>query len=192
MRTAFKEWAVIVEALGRGDQILILRKGGIAEGRGGFQVDHSRFLLFPTQFHQQRDQVIPAGQVLFDEMATRAPRTDSVAIHYVATVTGWRRLVSRDEALQLSGQHFWREEVVSERFDWGHEQGIFLLALRVARLRRGIELPMLPDYGGCRSWIELAVDVPDDSAIPVLDEAAYTRRIQALEAASGGRLTSFC
>jgi hypothetical protein len=25
MRTAFKEWAVIVEALGRGEQILILR-----------------------------------------------------------------------------------------------------------------------------------------------------------------------
>ncbi len=41
MRIAFKEWAVIVDALGRGDQILILRKGGISEGRGGFQIEQS-------------------------------------------------------------------------------------------------------------------------------------------------------
>src|SRR5687768_11757609 len=40
MRTAFKEWAIIVDALARGDQILILRKGGISEGREGFQIDH--------------------------------------------------------------------------------------------------------------------------------------------------------
>ena len=34
MRTAFKEWAIVVDALGRGEQIIILRKGGISEGRG--------------------------------------------------------------------------------------------------------------------------------------------------------------
>jgi hypothetical protein len=30
MRIAFKEWAVVVDALGRGDQIIILRKGAVA------------------------------------------------------------------------------------------------------------------------------------------------------------------
>jgi hypothetical protein len=33
---AFKEWAIVCEALGRGGQSIILRKGGIAEGREGF------------------------------------------------------------------------------------------------------------------------------------------------------------
>ena len=37
MRIAFKEWAMVVDALGRGEQIIILRKGGISEGRGGFK-----------------------------------------------------------------------------------------------------------------------------------------------------------
>ena len=32
----FKEWAVVCEATGRGRQCIILRKGGIAEGREGF------------------------------------------------------------------------------------------------------------------------------------------------------------
>ena len=63
MRNAFKEWAIVVDALGRGDQILILRKGGIAEGRDGFRVDHQNFLLFPTLYHQQRDCVTPGGRL---------------------------------------------------------------------------------------------------------------------------------
>ncbi len=37
VRVAFKEWTVVVDALGRGDQIIILRKGGLSEGRDGFR-----------------------------------------------------------------------------------------------------------------------------------------------------------
>ncbi|SVB17570.1 uncharacterized protein METZ01_LOCUS170424, partial [marine metagenome] len=40
VQTAFKEWGVVVEALGRGEQIVILRKGGIAEGDSGFRAEH--------------------------------------------------------------------------------------------------------------------------------------------------------
>ncbi|MBA2742902.1 MAG: DUF1802 family protein, partial [Chthoniobacterales bacterium] len=49
----FKEWALVCDALGRGEQSLILRKGGIAEGRDGFAFRHSEFFLFPTFFHAQ-------------------------------------------------------------------------------------------------------------------------------------------
>lgn len=44
MRTAFEEWAIVVDALALGEQIIILRKGGISKGRGGFRVDQERFL----------------------------------------------------------------------------------------------------------------------------------------------------
>ena len=42
----FKEWAVVCEALGSGRQSIILRKGGIAEGREGFSFKHREFFLF--------------------------------------------------------------------------------------------------------------------------------------------------
>ena len=45
---AFKEWAVVCAALASGQQSLILRKGGIHEGRDGFRVAHREFWLFPT------------------------------------------------------------------------------------------------------------------------------------------------
>ena len=53
MSIGFKEWALICDALGRGEQSIILRKGGIAEGRAGFRFQHEEFLLLPTLFHEQ-------------------------------------------------------------------------------------------------------------------------------------------
>ena len=42
-RTALKEWAVACEALGRGQQILLIRKGGISEEHREFRVEHPEF-----------------------------------------------------------------------------------------------------------------------------------------------------
>src|SRR5882762_532527 len=53
MNIGFKEWTLVCDALGRGEQSIILRKGGIAEGRAGFRFQHPEFLLFPTLFHEQ-------------------------------------------------------------------------------------------------------------------------------------------
>ena len=50
----FEEWSRVCAALGAGAQSVILRKGGIHEGRGGFWWKHDRFFLFPTHFHEQR------------------------------------------------------------------------------------------------------------------------------------------
>lgn len=186
VRTAFKEWAIVVDALGRGEQIILLRKGGIAEGRGGFQVDHREFLLFPTRFHQQRDQVVPAAQARYDELAPELPPADRVRLEFCAEVVNWRKLGTLADAERLRGRHIWRDEVIAERFDWGREQAIFALALRVKRLPGPVELPLLPAYGGCKSWIELAGEVAVSEAAPVLDDAAFAARLADLESAAGG------
>lgn len=56
MRNALKEWAVVVDALGAGGQIIILRKGSLREERDGFTVEQPEFLLFPTLFHSQLER----------------------------------------------------------------------------------------------------------------------------------------
>jgi hypothetical protein len=57
----FKEWSLVCDAFGRGEQSIILRKGGIAEGREGFSFRHREFFLFPTFFHEQVAKVRIAG-----------------------------------------------------------------------------------------------------------------------------------
>lgn len=189
MRIAFKEWAVIVDALGRGEQILILRKGGISEERGGFQVEHSRFLLFPTRFHQQRESVLPGAQARFDQIAPAFPAADRVRLEFLAEVVAWKQLDSLAMAEHLRGQHVWRDDVIVERFDWGKSKNIVALAVKVSRLPQAIELPMLPGYGGCKSWVELDPGIAVEAAQPVLSDAAFADKLKAFHDALAGELS---
>src|SRR5688572_21098658 len=119
MRTAFKEWAVVVDALGRGDQIIILRKGGISEGRSGFQPEHPEFLLFPTLFHQQRDLVIESAQRRYDAIVPDLPTAEHVVLKYWARLEESRQLADYAAAASLTGQHIWKPGVIRDRFEWG-------------------------------------------------------------------------
>src|SRR5713101_2916398 len=47
---ALKEWASAIAALGRGEQVILIRKGGIADPKFGLEAQ--RFYLFPTNFHE--------------------------------------------------------------------------------------------------------------------------------------------
>jgi hypothetical protein len=183
MRTAFKEWAIVVDALGRGEQILLLRKGGIIEGRGGFQMEHSQFLLFPTLFHQQRELVTMAAQERYDQIAPHLPSPEIVRVEFFAEVAAWRQLDSLSAAEALRGQHCWRDEVIAKRFDWGRSKNIYAIALRVHRLPLAIELLMLPVYGGCKSWVEFDKDVVTNGALPVLDQLAFDQKLNRFLAA---------
>lgn len=183
MRTAFKEWAIVVDALGRGEQILILRKGGLREGRGGFQVEHREFLLFPTGYHQQRASVTIEAQVRYDQVAPHWPCADVVRLEFFAEVAAWRELDSLSAAETLRGQHCWRDEVIAQRFDWARAKNLFAIAVRVYRLPRAIELPLLPTYGGCKSWVELDHEVVTAGAHPVLEQPAFDHKLNQFLAA---------
>jgi hypothetical protein len=191
VQIAFKEWAVVVDALGRGDQIIILRKGGISEGRGGFQAEHPSFLLFPTLFHQQRESVLPNAQDRYDSIAPQFPPPDKLRIEYFGELAAWEKLDSLAAAQSLRGQHIWRDEVIAERFDWGKSKNIFVLAVRIYRLAFATELPMLAQYGGCKSWVDLEVDIPTEGAVPVLTKEVFEGKLSefrgALEPAGSGK-----
>jgi hypothetical protein len=188
VRIAFKEWAVVVDALGRGDQIIILRKGGISEGRAGFQVEHPSFLLFPTLFHQQRESVLANAQERYDLIAPNFPAPDKLRIEYFAELTAWEKLDSLEAAQRLRGQHIWRDEVIAERFDWGKSKNIFALAIRVYKLAAPVELTMQPQFGGCKSWVDLETDISTEGALPVLAKGAFDTKMREFrEALAGGK-----
>ena len=67
----FKEWALVCAALGEGRQSVIIRKGGLAEGRDGFVFLHREFFLFPTFFHEQLVRVRLSDAVLPEPPAER-------------------------------------------------------------------------------------------------------------------------
>ena len=183
MTAAFKEWAVVVDALGRGDQIFILRKGGIHEGREGFQPEYERFALFPTLFHQQRESVIERAQKRFDEISPFLPPPETLRLQYWAELVEAHQIDDFDAVRRLAGEHIWRDEVLEARFEWGKSKAIFALALRVFRLPTILELPMLPEYGGCKSWVQLAHPVVTAGSSPAIGDGLFREKWERLRSA---------
>src|SRR5437870_481809 len=88
LKHALKEWAVISKALAEGRQALILRKGGIAESTGEFQLEHTRFWLFPTYVHQQRTGIKPEALPLLEQVEAERPPSDTLRLSHYAEVAG--------------------------------------------------------------------------------------------------------
>jgi len=174
MNAAFKEWAIVCEALGSGRQSVILRKGGIAEGRDGFAFLHREFFLFPTRFHETFEKTtLPAG--------TRLPVQKEGEVNILFAVKmEWSCFLTVTKQVEALGDfHILRKEVVDERFRFGEPPGIHVGFARVYRLSVPWILPMEKRFGGCRSWVELP-EVPDHRLEPVISDEENSRRSQLL------------
>ena len=183
MKTAFKEWAVVCRALGTGRQVLILRKGGITEEAREFRPEHREFLFFPTGFHQSTEQVLPEANRLLREAEAEQPRADQVTFSHYAVVTDAIRVASLSALHALRGEHIWSDAVVEERFHRWQEDAVYALIVRVYALPKAITIAMMNRYAGCKSWVELDVDVPTAGAVPVLADEAFGDRRAAIQKA---------
>ncbi len=166
MKHAFKEWAVICRALAEGRQALILRKGGLAEE---FRLEQTRFWLFPTYTHQQKEGVRGEALPLLNQVQAERPPAGIVRISHFAEVTGVYHVHDLVPALCLAHLHLWSDATVEKRFAY-RVPGLYVMPVRVYRAVEGFELPDTAYYQGCRSWIELEKDLPTESAIPVLSD----------------------
>ena len=169
---AFKEWAVVVDALGRGEQILILRKGGIREQRGEFHVDHQEFWLFPTQYHEAERSIIPSKRPTLRELAEQAPQ-DSVDLAYYVVAEKVVMITDGESIKRLQGRHIWSEPILQERFRFGREAGLHALLTRVYRRPAPERFALHESYGGCKSWVELERALSTADLTPVLGDAEY-------------------
>jgi hypothetical protein len=161
----FKEWSLVCNALGHGTQSVILRKGGIAEGREGFSFRHREFFLFPTFFHEQIAKVRIAA-------ADIAAPGNTIAIRWYAKVERAQLINSVAIAEALAPLHILSIEVVRERFGYKHE-GLNVALVRVFEISPVWVLQNEKRFAGCRSWIDLPVP-PEMKMRAVLDDSAHT------------------
>ena len=180
LRHALKEWAVICRALAEGRQALLLRKGGIAESGGEFQVEHNRFWLYPTYVHQQKDGITPETVPLLEQAEAERPPPGLVRLSLFAEVAGIYHVHDIVGAWRLEGLHAWSQETVRARFEY-RRPGLYVLPVRVYRVPSVVELPETAEYVGCRSWVELEGELPTEGATPVLTEAAFDDVLRTLD-----------
>ena len=173
----YKEWVAVCDALGEGRQHVLLRKGGIHEGREGFSFRQERFLLFPTRFHAQAQVRAPAPLPVKAgewEVGEEVPISIWCEALWARTLTDWEQVVA------LEPYHVWTEDLVRERFDCGELQQIHCALVRVFRLPEPVSLTYGKNYGGCRTWVELPLAPPRDLE-PVTNDSDFEVVRKAIE-----------
>jgi len=154
---ALKEWAFVVDALRRGEQIALARKGGLRDARG-FELRADAFWLFPTAFHADLSAYARAAGT------ASAPK----ALDALAAATGTFEVRAEDapKALRvLSASSGWPEDLFARRANWKPDAPLVILEVRCYEAREGLTID--PDderYGGCKSWVDTDAWVVDDAS----------------------------
>jgi len=188
---ALKEWNVAIDALEQGRMISLLRKGGIREVGGKFAVTHDQVLLYPTYEHQK-------SHLLKAEYAEQVEPVESgwhpltVRIGSWAAITNTLEVNDPKHVTSLLPFHIWNQEFVVERLKWKPNQSLFVLLLRVYRLKSPKIIPFKPEYGGCRSWIDLDELIGLDDSFPALNDQDYYQRVSEILNAVGQIEENLC
>ena len=188
-RTALKEWAVLVDAMARGDIVAMVRKGGIREQRAGFAVRHDRFCFYPTYFHEKAAELSPRFVPELDAAHARRPREGHIVIEHVAEVLAVWAVASLEPLRAIGEEHGLAWPAIESRFHYRNRPGVQVVATRVLRLPAPVEIPEARRYGGCVSWVELDDAIDVSGATAVLGEASLTLRVAALTRALGTPLS---
>ena len=169
-RIGFKEWSGVCDAIRQGRQSIIIRKGGIAEGRAGFSFKHREFYLFPTWFHEEADKITEPRFSLPQPDSERVTIKCAVKVEWSGVITDW------SVAQALAPFHILRKEVVKERFDYKDAPGIHVAFVRAYQLDPTWTFSNEKRFGGCRSWLELPERDDEPRLEAVLSDAEFDQR----------------
>ena len=179
---AFKEWEGVCEALGNGRQSLILRKGGIEEGPGGFVPEHDGFWLYPTRVHQAEQGLKPEARTTPDTVFAAPEGTVNLRAFAVVEVIG--RIDRADRLAELDDLHVWTAETVEKRFHY-RTPGLWVLGVRVFRRERPVSVPVTAMHAGCKTWVPLEVTPETTGLLPALDGGEFEARMERLRSVLG-------
>ena len=182
---ALKEWAITVGALAQGQQILLLRKGGIHEEGKDFRVIHPEFLLYPTYEHQREDLLKPDHQPELEKLLEETPRSESITFSHWAKAEEIIEVEAQEKVDDLSPYHIWTDEYAQSRLRWKPMLPLSIMLLRVYRMEHPITVPYIKEYGGCTSWVEIMPRIDLGQLEPVLDDAEFLRQVDAIKGSLG-------
>ena len=173
LQIALKEWATLCAALESGRQMILLRKGGIYEAAGEFELENPQFLLFPTYLHQNLNMLKPDAHAGF---AAVSAEPGEVRIAAAGVVSDIVQLRAREQMDGLEDQHVWTKPLLDMRFNYKPQNPLYLLLVRAYRLQHPATVANTPAYAGCKSWVPLDEPIAITNAIPALDDPIYEQR----------------
>jgi hypothetical protein len=177
-----KEWAVTSNALGRGEQIFMLRKGGIREDGRHFKIEHEQFFLYPGLFHEGELLLKKDKQKLLIE-TTDADFSNEITLSVFCKLAETIEISEEQQVRSLDAFHIWSEEFPVKRFNWKPRHPLKLMIVRAYRLNSPVTLPVDSTYAGCKSWVDLTNEIDLTDITPALSSTEFNTQVSAIHAA---------
>ena len=155
---SLKEWATVVNALENGDQTVILRKGGILDVSSGFRIESKKFLLFPTQEHQEYNHIKPEFYKYLEQVKSNQPKSGFNRITSYAEILAEKDISSEVTIKKLSPFHIWSESYINERRNWKPENPMKAMFLKVYKIPE-LSIQLKSEFAGCKSWININEEI---------------------------------
>ncbi len=178
--TALKEWATVLEAMARGEQIVLIRKGGLIEPGSGFELVADVFLLYPTFEHQTVAYLRLEFQRYFEDASARRAPAGEVRFELAGVAAGSWQVSDPGVIERLREFHLYNAVFATQRLKWQPDMPLVIAAVRVFRLPAPQTISVAPHYAGCKSWVQLDKALPLAGAQPVLDDATFDERLRQL------------
>ena len=183
MKHALKEWNSTIETLGSGQVIAIWRKGGLEDNPSvlksfeSFNTEQNQFILFPTITHQNTNKVKTTYWNLLSEKS--GPNKDNqVKVKYWAEVEEEIEPKSQENLLNISSELINSDEYLISSWNLNQDHKGKILLLRVYKLLNPILIPNAPEYDGCKSWIDLKIDIPKIGSKAVLSYKEFNQKVR--------------
>lgn len=186
VKDALKEWAVTIDALDKGRQVMLLRKGGIHEKE--FKLEHDEFLLYPSFEHQKPNLLKP--EYLPDLARVLAPwggelpkgPLPSVTFTHFCQATEVIEVTEAEQVDALSPCYIWTPEYAQSRHYWRPKKPLEVVLVRAFRLEHPVEMPVSEYFAGCKSWVDLPEGVPTGALTPCVDDTTYAAMVADVKA----------
>jgi len=178
---ALKEWAVTIKALDEGIQTILFRKGGIHEEDREFRIEHDRFLLYPTYEHQRDELLKDKFRKELYTILHDSDDTYTLKIRNWATISHIAEITQMAQINALSPYYIWNNDYLYERLKWRPRKPLYMLILRVYRLLEPKTIEILPEYSGCKSWVNMRKEFSLVESKSVLNDHEFNQSLKTIK-----------
>ena len=167
---ALKDWSTVISALGKGIQIVIIRRRPLVTGeQGQFRIAHNEFLLYPTYNHP-KEKIKEQYHALFEESIS-SRLSERVKMEYLARCEEIIEVDNPEKLRRLSDYYIWTAEHVERHFEGTINRKLYILILRVYKLPD----PKIVEQLRGITWVTLPYIISPQDCTPVLSNEEFNR-----------------
>ena len=177
--SALKEWPAAINALSRGETILLFRKGGIQEQGSRFVLPTQEAILFPSFEHQKTE-------MLKNPSSEDVP-LNAYTVGHKISLRSWvhfrRTWEITSPALidALTPFYIWTKEFIYNRYNWKPERPLILLACQTFNFQTPRFQTFSSQYRGCKSWVTLDHSHSLNPSIPAIEPSRFEEQVKEID-----------